>query len=81
MYNLTKPKKIQIITILSVIILGCVLLAAELPANGPLKVKGGRFLTLNKKHQRPEDAPVFPSALTEDELSLIRKHYPDFFKQ
>ena len=29
---------------------------------------------INQKHQRPEDAPVSPSALTEDEQSLIRKH-------
>ncbi|MCX6873754.1 MAG: DUF3863 domain-containing protein [Verrucomicrobia bacterium] len=36
---------------------------------------------INQKHQRPEDAPVSSSALTQEEQSLIRKHYPELFKQ
>ena len=44
---LMKSKTNLILTIISVITSGSALLAAELTVNGPLKVKGGRFLTLN----------------------------------
>jgi len=36
---------------------------------------------INQKHQRLEDAPVPLKALTAEEQSLIRKHYPALFTQ
>jgi hypothetical protein len=47
------------------------------PAPGQPSRNWSLINRINQKHRRPEDAPVPLSALTEDERSLIRKHYPD----
>jgi hypothetical protein len=56
----------------------------DLPAREPSDPSPGKpsrnwslINRINQKHQRPEDAPVPLSALTKDEQSLIRKHYPE----
>lgn len=60
----------------------------DLPAKEPADPIAGKptrnwslINRINQKQRRPEDAPVPLSALTEEEQTLIRKHYPELFKK
>ena len=58
----------------------------DLPAHEPADPTAGHptrnwslIKRINQKHRRPDDSPVPLSALTPDEQTLIKKHYPDLF--
>ena len=60
----------------------------DLPAKEPADPIAGKptrnrslINRINQKQRRPEDAPVPLSELTEEEQTLIRKHYPELFKK
>ncbi|MDD8027307.1 MAG: DUF3863 domain-containing protein [Acidobacteriota bacterium] len=49
------------------------------PAAGKPSRNWSLINRINQKHRRPEDAPVPLSALTAEEQTLIRRHYPELF--